>query len=176
MRTIQRLATFVLALALYGQPPSFHEGTLHGRRAFVLENSRMRVSKLPGGGFIGEIRFNSDDPKKGVNPMRVPDYQTIDPYTYDINKHGSIYGTGMQRRLMSGYMGHFLCFPHFGPSSQAELGNDYGQHGEALAVEWKQQRVDVRKDGVTLAYSADLSSALTKTNPPLLSRSDPPSR
>ena len=148
--------SFALAVAAWGQTASFHEDTLHGRRAFVLENDRMRISTLPGGGFIGEIRFKSDDPKKSVNPMRVPDYQTIDPFAYDIAKHGSIYGTGMQRRLMSGYMGHFLCFPHFGPSSQAELSYDYGQHGEALAVEWKQQKVDVRRDGVTLWYSADL--------------------
>jgi hypothetical protein len=129
---------------------------LHGRRAFVLENDKMRVSTLPGGGFIGEIRFKSPDPKKNVNPMRVPHYQTIDPYTYDIAKHGDLYGTGVQRRLMSGYMGHFLCFPNFGPSDPSELALDYGQHGEALAVEWKQDKLDTRKDGVTLVYSADL--------------------
>lgn len=145
-----------LVMGLSGQTASFHEDTFHGRRAFVLENDRMRVSTLPGGGFIGEIRFKSADPKMSVNPMRVPHYQTIDPYTYDIAKHGSIYGTDMQRRLMSGYMGQFLCFPHFGGSSRAELANDYGQHGEALAVEWKQQKLETRKDGVTLWYAADL--------------------
>ncbi len=145
-----------LVMGLSGQTASFHEDTFHGRRAFVLENDRMRVSTLPGGGFIGEIRFKSADPKMSVNPMRVPHYQTIDPYTYDVAKHGSIYGTDMQRRLMSGYMGQFLCFPHFGASSRAELANDYGQHGEALAVEWKQQKVETRKDGVTLWYAADL--------------------
>ncbi len=145
-----------LVMGLSGQTASFHEDTFHGRRAFVLENDRMRVSTLPGGGFIGEIRFKSADPKMSVNPMRVPHYQTIDPYTYDVAKHGSIYGTDMQRRLMSGYMGQFLCFPYFGASSKAEFANDYGQHGEALAVEWKQQKVETRKDGVTLWYAADL--------------------
>ncbi len=145
-----------LCAALFGQTASFHEDKLHGRRAFVLENSRMRVSTLPGGGFIGEIRFKSADPKLSVNPMRVPHYQTIDPYTYDINKHGAIYGTGVDRRLMSGYMGHYLCFPQYGPSSKAEFALDQGHHGEALAVEWKQQKVDTRKDSVTLVYSADL--------------------
>jgi hypothetical protein len=116
----------------------------------------MRVSTLPGGGFIGEIRFKSDDPKKSVNPMRVPHYQTIDPYAYDAGKHGAIYGTDVQRRLMSGYMGDFLCFPQFGPSSKSEFSFDYGQHGEALSVEWKRQRADAGKEGVTLVYSADL--------------------
>src|ERR1019366_7962822 len=120
MRILKRLSLFGVAVALFGQTASFHEDSLHGRRAFVLENDRMRVSTLPGGGFIGEIRFKSDDPKKSVNPMRVPDYQTIDPYTYDIYRDGPTYGTGMQRRLQSGYMGHFVCFPLFGSSTQAE--------------------------------------------------------
>ena len=100
-----------MAATLFGQSASFHEDTLHGRRAFVLENGRMRLSTLPGGGFIGEVRFLSDDPKKSVNPMRVPHYQTIDPFTYDVAKHGDLYGTGIQRRLMSGYMGHFFVPP-----------------------------------------------------------------
>ncbi len=156
MRSLGTLLIFGMAAALSAQTASFQEGELHGRRAFILENDRMRVSTLPGGGFIGEIRFKSNDPKKSVNPMRVPHYQTIDPYTYDIEKHGALYGTDIQRRLMSGYMGDFLCFPQFGPSSKAEFSFDYGQHGEALAVEWKRQRVDTQKDGVTLVYSAEL--------------------
>ena len=164
MNIISGLLILVFALALSGQTASFREGLLHGRRAFILENDTMRVSTLPGGGFIGEIRFKSDDPKKSVNPMRVPHYQTIDPYTYDINKHGALYGTDIQRRLMSGYMGDFLCFPHFGPSSAAEFSFDLGQHGEALAVEWKKERVDPRKDGVTLVYSADLPKSQFRVN------------
>jgi hypothetical protein len=138
------------------QSASFREGELHGRRAFVLENDQMRVSTLPGGGFIGEVRFKSDDPRKSINVMRVPHYQTIDPFTYDLARDGSRYGTGMQRRLMSGYMGHFLTFPHFAAASDAELAQDYGQHGEAIAVEWKIQKVDQVQDGVSLRYAADL--------------------
>jgi hypothetical protein len=145
-----------LAAGLFGQASTFREDVLHGRRAFVLENDRIRVSTLPGGGFIGEVRFKSDDPRKSVNPMRVPHYPTIDPFTYDIARHGALYGTGIQRRLMSGYMGHFLCFPHFAASSAAEFAQDYGQHGEALAVEWKQKSVEMRDDAVTLVCSADL--------------------
>jgi hypothetical protein len=145
-----------MAAALYGQA-AFHEDTLHGRRAFVLENGRMRVSTLPGGGFIGEVRLKSEDPKKNVNPMRVPHYQTIDPYTYDIARHGDLYGTGIQRRLMSGYMGQFLCFPQFAASSPAEFRQDYGQHGEAIAVEWKLRKVDAQGGDVTLRYGADLA-------------------
>jgi hypothetical protein len=156
MHILRGFLALAVAATLFAQTASFHEDKLHGRRAFVLENDQMRLSTLPGGGFVGEVRFKSPDPKKSVNPMRVPHYQTIDPYTYDLARDGALYGTGIQRRLMSGYMGHYLCFPAFGPSSPEEFKLDYGQHGEALAVEWKQQKVDTGKDEVTLRYSADL--------------------
>ncbi|MCL4402980.1 MAG: DUF4432 family protein, partial [Acidobacteria bacterium] len=147
----------LLALALYGQNASFHEDTLHGRRAFVLENDKMRVSTLPGGGFIGEIRFKSPDPKKSINPMRVPHYQAIDPYTFDPAKHDKLYGSSPDSRyLMSGYMGHFLTFPNYGPSSRAEQAFNNSGHGEALTVEWKRFKVDEQPDGVTLHYGADM--------------------
>jgi hypothetical protein len=135
------------------------ETTLHGRRALTLENDKMIVSTLPGGGFIGEVRFKSPDPRKSINVMRVPHYQTIDPHTYDAARDGSRYGTGMQRRLMSGYMGHFVAFPHFAAASEAELAQDYGQHGEAIAVEWKIDAATKTSTQTTLKYSA----ALTKT-------------
>jgi hypothetical protein len=151
---------FVLLIALTAgattQSALFKETDLHGRRALTLENDRMIVSMLPGGGFIGEVRFKSGDARKSINLMRVPHYPTIDPHTYDLARHGDRYGTGMQRRLMSGYMGHFVAFPHFASASAAELAQDYGQHGEAIAVEWK---VDAALDatrGVTLKSSAML--------------------
>ncbi len=100
---------------------SVAEERLHGRRALVIRNGRMRLGVLPGGGFIAEASLVSSDPAKSVNPMRVPHYPTIDPFTYDQGRHGDLYGTGMQRRLMSGYMGHFTCFPHFAASSPAEF-------------------------------------------------------
>jgi hypothetical protein len=151
MRILTAVTLLGLPALLSGQT-SWSDTALHGRRAFVLENNQMRVSTLPGGGFIGEVRFKSADLKKSINPMRVPHYQTIDPFTYEINKHGAIYGTGIQRRLMSGYMGHFLCFPFYGPSSKAEFALDLGHHGEALAVEWKAEKADPG----TLRMSADL--------------------
>jgi hypothetical protein len=116
-----------------------HEERLHGRRALVLRNARMRLAVLPGGGFIADAGLISSDPRVSVNPMRVPHYQTIDPHTYDLARHGGVYGTGIQRRLMSGYMGHFTCFPQFAASSPAEFAQDYGQHGELIAVEWSRR-------------------------------------
>ena len=146
----------VLTATAAAQSVAVRETTLHGRRAVTLENDRMVVSTLPGGGFIGEVRLKSSDPLKSINVMRVPHYPTIDPHTYDMTRHGDRYGTGMQRRLMSGYMGHFVAFPHFASASQAELAQDYGQHGEAIAVEWKIDSSASSNLADTLKYSAML--------------------
>ena len=113
------------------------EEVFHGRRALVIQNDRMRVAVLPGGGFIADASLKSPEPHISVNPMRIPHYPTIDPDTYDPAKHGALYGTGIQRQLMSGYMGHFTCFPHFAASSPAEFRQDLGQHGELIAVRWR---------------------------------------
>ena len=65
------VGSLFLTAGSFGQAVSFHEDKLHGRRALVIENGRMRVSTLPGGGYIGEVRLISEDPKLNVNPMRV---------------------------------------------------------------------------------------------------------
>ena len=150
------LLLIALTVTAAAQSAAVRQTTLHGRRAMTLENDRMVVSTLTGGGFIGEVRFKSNDPRKNINVMRVPHYPTIDPHTYDMTKHGDLYGTGMQRRLMSGYMGHFVAFPHFAAASQAELAEDYGQHGEAIAVEWKIDNAASVNGAATLKYSAML--------------------
>ena len=136
--------------------PSIHEETFHGRRAWVLSNGLIRVAVLAGGGHIAEVRLLSADPKKSVNPLRVPHYPTIEPYEYDPAKHDRIYGDTPHRWLSSGYMGHLLCFPIYGPPSAEEARAGLGNHGEAPIVEWRKSKADVDIEGVTLWYGADL--------------------
>jgi catechol 2,3-dioxygenase-like lactoylglutathione lyase family enzyme len=109
--------------------------TFHRRRAWVISNGWIRVSVLAGGGHIAEVRMLSDDPKKSLNPMRVPHYPTIEPFEYDAAKHDAIYGHETHRWLSSGYMGHMLCFPFYGPPSDEEERAGLGYHGEAPIVE-----------------------------------------
>jgi len=150
------LNVFSLPL-LRAQEPAFRLEMFHGRQAYVLENGRIRASLLRGGGHIAEVRFLSDDEKKSVNPMRIPHYQTIEPYEYNPAKHDALFPDDSHRWLSSGYMGHLLCFPAFGPPSSAdEVRNQLGNHGEAPIVEWKMQRFEAGKDGVALWYGADL--------------------
>lgn len=153
--------TALLSTALAAQvmsTPGFRTEQFHGRHAYVLENGKIRVSLLRGGGHIAETRFLSPDTRKNVNPLRVPHYPTIEPYEYNDAKHNALYGDDPHRWMSSGYMGHFVCFPIFGPpSSKEEAANGIGNHGEAPIVEWKPIG-DVRREGAALvfAYGADL--------------------
>lgn len=144
------------ALALAADS-SLTEQTVHGRPAWVLENGAIRIAVLKGGGHIAEVRQTTGDARRDVNPMRVPHYPTIDPQTYDDARHNEIYGDDPHRWLSSGYMGHLLCFPAYGPpSSPEEIAAGLGNHGEAPIVEWRKIGGGVEGDKVVLRYAADL--------------------
>lgn len=153
---LHRILMCLWTASLVGQ--TFSNDKVHGRQAYVLENGRIRISLLRGGGHIAEARFRSTDPRKNVNPMRVPHYRTIEPYEYDDAEHNRLFGDDPHRWLHAGYMGHFICFPEFGPpSSEWEVKAGLGNHGEAPIVEWKPIG-EARRDGDTLVfrYGADL--------------------
>ncbi len=63
------IALTAVAAAQSARISRIGETVLHGRRAVTLENDRTLVSTLRGGGFIGEVRFKSSDPKKNLNVM-----------------------------------------------------------------------------------------------------------
>lgn len=156
MRPVALLLLFGLPGLLNAQVPSFRQEVFHGRQAYVLDNSRIRVSALRGAGHIAEMRFLSSDPRLAVNPMRIPHFPTIEPWEYRPEIHDKIYGADASRILQSGYMGHLLNFPTFGTPSEAEVRQGLGTHGEALAVEWRQERAEAAPSGVSLTYGAEL--------------------
>jgi len=86
----------------------------------------------------------------------LPHYATIEPFQYNDAKHNELYGNDPHRWLSSGYMGHLLCFPEYGPPSKEEMEAGLGNHGEAPIVEWRQIQLDNNAEGVTLHYGADL--------------------
>jgi hypothetical protein len=105
-----RFSALTVLIATAAWSGTLNEEMFHGRHAWVLSNGLMRVAVLRGGGDIAEVRLLSNDPKKSINPMRIPHYQTIEPYEFDPAKHGAIFGTHTHRLLSAGYMGHLLCF------------------------------------------------------------------
>jgi hypothetical protein len=137
---------------------SLTEQMFHGRPAWVLENGVMRVAVLKGGGHIAEIRQTTGDARRDINPMRIPHYPTIDPQTYDDSRHNILYGDDPHRWLSSGYMGHLLCFPSYGPpASPEEVAAGLGNHGEAPIVGWRRIGGGVDGEVVTLRYGAELA-------------------
>jgi len=85
------------------------------RDAWLVSNAKLRVTILQSGGHIGEITLSGPD---GVNPLWMQSKPTIDPDKYDPKKHASVYGGGAVARLMSGLMGHNVCFPFWGNPSR----------------------------------------------------------
>jgi hypothetical protein len=106
-----------------------------GRRAAILENSAVRVTVLEEGGHIAEIF----DKHTGINPLWTPPWPSIEPSTYDRQKHGQ-YGGGVDARLLAGIMGHNLCLDIFGGPSDEEAAAGLPVHGEASLVRYDIQR------------------------------------
>jgi hypothetical protein len=129
---------------------------IHGRDAVVVSNEKIRVSFFPGGGYIGEVRFKSDDAKLNVNPMRVPHYETIEPQDYVDEVHNVLYGSSGDRKVMAGYMGHFLCFPYTGGLSKAEKDQGLFTHGEAAVTEWELKDKQADENAATLTLGVYL--------------------
>lgn len=99
-----------------------------GRRAAVLENDRLRVTVLEGGGHIAEI-FHKE---LGVNPLWTPRWPSIEPADVDVNEAGG----SSDGRLLAGIMGHNLCLDVFGGPSPEEAAAGLSAHGEAPVVRY----------------------------------------
>jgi len=92
------------------------------RRQVVLENDKLRLIVLPGGGHLASLTLLSNP----VNPLWDPPWETIEPSQYDAAKHGETYGTDVDGRLLAGIAGHNLCFDLFGVPTAEEAGAGLG--------------------------------------------------
>jgi hypothetical protein len=113
----------------------------HGRRAAAIENDRVRVTVLEGGGHIAEVL----DKQTGVNPLWIPHWPSIEPAAYDPASHPE-YGGGGDASLLAGIMGHNLCLDIFGGPSPEEAAAGLPVHGEASTT-----RCELRVSGTELA-------------------------
>ena len=121
-----------------------------GRRAERLDNGRVRVTVLAGGGHIAEMGLVDG----GVNPLWKPPWPTLEPREYDPSRHAE-YGSGPEARLLAGIMGHNLCFDFFGGPSEEEAGAGLTVHGEASVADWDLRR----RGGEELTATAELPLA-----------------
>jgi hypothetical protein len=77
------------------------------RAAWTIENARLRVTVLKTGGHVAAIILK----ESGINPLWIQSRPTIETDQYVAARHERFYGGGSGARLMSGIMGHSLCFP-----------------------------------------------------------------
>jgi hypothetical protein len=118
----------------------------HGRQAASIENEQLRVTVLKEGGHIAEIF----DKRSGTNPLWIPPWPSIEPSTYDPQKHPE-YGTATDARLLAGIMGHSLCLDIFGGPSEEEFQAGITPHGEGSVVPY-----EITEDARQLTMHAEL--------------------
>lgn len=85
---------------------------------------------LKEGGHLAELTHQAT----GVNPLWTPPWPSIEPSSFDAERHGSIYGAHAESRLLSGIMGHNLCMDIFGGTSEEEAAAGLTPHGEGSIV------------------------------------------
>jgi hypothetical protein len=102
------------------------------RRAWSLENDRLRVTVLVEGGHIAEIL----DKHTNINPLWSTPWPTIDPSRYSREKHPE-YGADHESKLLSGIQGQNLCLDFFGPPSREEHQAGFTVHGEGSVLPYE---------------------------------------
>ena len=132
---------------------------LHNRDVWQIENPQLRVTVTQAGGHIAEVVLKG---RNELNPLWVQARPTIEPTEYIREKHENLYGGGPAARLLSGLVGHNLCFPFWGDPSNSEYQSGMTFHGETGIVRWR--KIGERQEGTTtqLTIAADLPESRTR--------------
>jgi hypothetical protein len=129
------------------------------RDAWQLEGKELRVTVMQGGGHVAEIVLKGDHE---VNPLWLPATPTIDPTEFDPGRHEKLFGGGPAARLMSGLLGHNLCFPYWGDPSDSEYKAGMTYHGETGIVRWKKLSEKNSGTSAEIKLAADLPESSTR--------------
>ncbi len=153
LRVRDGLLIAMLPFALAAQAQT-HATKFHERDAWTIGSPNLRVTMLQSGGHVGEIVLKQDG---GINPLWIQNRPVIDPTRYEAARDEKTYGGGASARLMSGLMGHNLCFPFWGNPSPSEARAGMTFHGETGVVRWR--RISSTAD--TLTIEAELPESKT---------------
>jgi hypothetical protein len=107
-------------------------GQWKNRQAYRLQNSKIEITVLPGGGHIADLRLHGSP----INALWESPWPTIEPQTFSSREHAGLYGDGPVGRFLSGYTGHALALGYFGMPSSEEAKRGLALHGEASVSEW----------------------------------------
>ncbi len=132
---------------------------LDGRAAWQLQNDRLRLELLEGGGHVASIELLDEGAPAGINPLWTPPWPGIEPYRFSPEKHGKIYGTNSESALLSGLRGHNVCFDYWSAPSADEARAGMTFHGEAGITRWALEEVHAGPSELAFAYSANLRAS-----------------
>jgi hypothetical protein len=132
---------------------------LDGRESYALSNGIIQLVCLTGGGHIAEFSFTQASGLPVVNPLWVPPWKTLEPYSYRPEKHASLYGPPVTGKMISGTRGHSLCLDYFGSPSEAEAAQGLSIHGEAPSARWRRTRLHRAARRVAMTMEARLPVA-----------------
>lgn len=101
-----------------------------GRPARTIDTEQIRVFVTESGAHVNEIvRKRCDE----VNPLWIQSRPTTDSDQFDPAIRGTIYGADYEARLISGLVGHNLCFPFWGIRQRTRM----TVHGETNIARWR---------------------------------------
>ena len=142
-------------LAVLTASAQIRTGQFMNRDVWIMETPELRVTIMQSGGHIAEIVLKDG----GVNPLWIQKRPTIDADRFEPARDAARYGGGSGARLMSGLLGHNVCFPFWGNPSDAEAKAGMTFHGETGITRWKQSAAP---DSGSLAIGADLPQSQTR--------------
>jgi len=129
------------------------------REGYAIENDRVRLVTLAGGGHIAEFRFREGLDVSTLNPLWEPPWKAIEPYQYKEAIHGKKYGELTTGKLLSGVAGHSLCLDYFGAPSPEESRQGLSIHGEAPSSRWRATRIRTSPRQAQLEMAVRLPAA-----------------
>jgi hypothetical protein len=141
------------------QTAAVHLGRHHGRDAWILQSPALRVTVMQVGGHVAELVLRGDGE---INPLWQQARPTIDPTEFIPEVHAGVYGGGPAARVMSGLLGHSLCFPYWGNPSEAEYRCGMSFHGETGLLRWSRVAAETPAGSESLALAVDLPESQTR--------------
>jgi len=129
-----------------------------GLAACVIENSRLSLSFLLGGGHLASLQLR-DDNISGINLLWEANWRTIDPDRYSARAHVRAYGPPPAGKFLAAYTGHALCLDYFGAPSDEETKLGLPLHGEAASSCWSVARKKATRDSAHLALRTAAKSS-----------------
>ncbi|MEZ5398512.1 MAG: hypothetical protein R2729_02520 [Bryobacteraceae bacterium] len=123
--------------------------TYRNRKAHRIENEQIAVTVTQEGGHIASILHKAS----GVNPLWTPQWESIEPSSYDAAKHTG-YGADAEAKLLAGIFGHNLCLDLFGGPSEEEAAAGITVHGESSVASYA-----ISEQGGELVQQAEFPQA-----------------